>query len=409
MTSIVDSTAHFVQRMKDVNMSDGGQRAVLASGFNTLGKLAFGHGQPGAPIEQGGFDRFAQATLGALATLADQSTLKRLLFESHTLLLSQLKETISNPEAAATRRVPQVERDAKMTAVRRELAGVVIEGPLEPSHHLLDLVSQQFETKQLQYLDPSKCSSRNFEIQMGKTVKQVHLDSEKLVVKEQSQVPAQQGLNELQTYEALRRRGIAYEFADMISWNTHERYLTKLFSHLRKEAPQHYVSPTLQQVLKADRAAFTKLIEDNTPIRRDVGLLRPLDAALEAALASYEVTFNLIPLPKIHTPGPKGDGDKWRPSPYYNSDGDRKGHGKGKKGKRKKGKNKSEMLPKAFWGRDCVSMDPHHRRLCFNYSLGRCDRAADGGSCDSGFHLCMRRGCHAPHPECKHDEQTKGK
>ena len=93
-------------------------------------------------------------------------------------------------------------------------------------------------------------------------------------MKEQSQVPAQQGLNELQTYEALRRRGIAYEFADMISWNTHERYLPKLFSHLRKEAPQNYVSPSLQQVLKADRAAFTKLIEDNVPIRHDVALVR---------------------------------------------------------------------------------------------------------------------------------------
>jgi len=59
MTSIVDSTAHFAQRMKDVNMSEGGQRAVLAAGFDTLGKLAFGRGQPSAPIEQRLFDRFA--------------------------------------------------------------------------------------------------------------------------------------------------------------------------------------------------------------------------------------------------------------------------------------------------------------------------------------------------------------
>ena len=86
------------------------------------------------------------------------------------------------------------------------------------------------------------------------------------------------------------------------------------------------------------------------PIRRNVALVRPLDAALEAALASYEVTFNLIPLPKAHGPGPKGDGDKLRTSPYYYADGDRKGHGKGKKGKGKKGKNKTEMLPKAFLG-----------------------------------------------------------
>lgn len=54
--------------------------------------------------------------------------------------------------------------------------------------------------------------------------------------------------------------------------------------------------------------------------------------------------------------------------------------------------------------RNNVSMDSHNRRLCFNYNLGRCNEAAHGAQCSKGFHLCMRKDCHAPHPECEHDK-----
>ena len=65
------------------------------------------------------------------------------------------------------------------------------------------------------------------------------------------------------------------------------------------------------------------------------------------------------------------------------------------------------MLPKACKGRDCTSVDPHGRRLCFG-CIGARLFAADGASCKNGWNLCMRKDCHAPHREKDHDAGSKG-
>lgn len=89
---------------------------------------------------------------------------------------------LANPEAAQTRKLPQVERNAKMITLRAALPGVNIEKQLEPSHSLLDRVSQLFESQQLAYISPDRCTSREWEVAMGKTSKQIQLDSDHLVV-----------------------------------------------------------------------------------------------------------------------------------------------------------------------------------------------------------------------------------
>ena len=78
-------------------------------------------------------------------------------------------------------------------------------GAQQPSHSLLDLVSQQFEAQQLAYLSPDRCTSREWAVAMGKTSKQIQLDTDHLVVKEKSDTPDQVAATEMQIYEALRR------------------------------------------------------------------------------------------------------------------------------------------------------------------------------------------------------------
>lgn len=343
-------------------------------------------------------------------TLGDEAALKRLLFEGHTMVLSQLRESVSNPEAAHTRRLPQVERSAKMIELKARLVGVCVERQLDPSHSLLDATSQMYESQQITYLSPEKCTSREWEISRSKTAKQLAIDSDKLTIKEKSEVPEQTASSEMQVFEALRRRGIAFDFSDIVTWQTHERYLSMLFSHLRRDPVEGYARVTLQQVLRADRCAWTKLIEAGTPIRRNnLGVL-PLDTQLIAALEAYDVAFNLVPLPKApakpdwkehkqHYHADRWhDKQQWRKGPY---------HGHGGKGNGKNRKGNQQMLPKAFQGRDCSSTDPHGRRLCSGYNLGACQAAADGAQCKKGWHLCMRNNCHAPHREKDHDDKPQ--
>ena len=342
--------------------------------------------------------------------------LKRLLFEGHTFVISQLKEQVTNPEASQSRRIPQVERDARMLELKRRLPGILIERQMSPSHALLDMCAQQYESRQLKYLGPDKCTSREWEVSMSKNAKQIEIDADKLVVKEKAETPDCNTTGEMETFEALRRRGVGYAFVDAMSWEIHERYLMMLFGHARKSPPQGYQKTTLQQILRADRAVFTKMIQDSVSLRRDAttGDL-PMDEAIISALSSYEVGFHLMPLPKqAHpVPTPKTDPPRQHGQFFnlyqYNRWGPYKGH-KGHKGKGKgfKGKDRSNLLPKALQNRDKLSTDPHNRRLCFGYNLGRCDAAPAGGECKHGWHLCCRRNCQAPHAESEHDRQAKG-
>ena len=246
---------------------------------------------------------------------------------------------------------------------------------------------------------------------MSKNARQIPLDTDKMVIKESKSVPDQFAGTEMLVFESLRRRGIAYAFADIISWQVRERYLQNLFAHLRNEPPAGYSKPTLQQVLKADRQVFLKLIQDDVPVRRDAMNVLALDAELPAALSSYEVGFHLLPLPKPLQPHPvKGD-RYWQKGDWHKGDWHRPGSEpyKGKpKGKGKgKSKDRLNILPKELQRKDNVSTDLFGRRLRFNYNMGECSDAADGGQCNRGHHFCLKKGCHAPHPVTSHDKDKE--
>ncbi len=121
-------------------------------------------GQPGVTLVDAEFNTCSQTVLGALASMADSAILQRLFFESHVMVAAHLRESGSNPDAGSTRRLPDVERQAKMMDLRTRIPAVMIEYQLEPSHALLDLVSQQWGSQQLEYM----CHRRNVAPGAGK-------------------------------------------------------------------------------------------------------------------------------------------------------------------------------------------------------------------------------------------------
>ena len=413
MSSIVDSKAHFLKRCADMGMTERAIGQLVTGNLDTMGKLAFSIGQPGHPLDANEFNNYAQNTLGAMINQADTAVLKRLVFEGHTLVLGQLRELVSDPNAAASRKLPAVEREHRLAQLRTRLVGVVLERQLEPSHELLEAMTQQKEANQLTVVQLERCTSREWEITMGKNKKQISLDSEKLVVREKADVPDQFHSSELQAFEALRRRGVAMTFADLISWECHERYLQQLTGHLRSEPPPNYMRPTLPQVLKADRQVFLYLIRAGVDLKRQPDDSLLLDSMIFTALQSYEVGFHLLPLPKTGSkpdgPAATGQGTSYDGKGKSSGWRDRPGPYKGKGGgSNPKGKNKGKsVMPKFLLGRDNTNMDMHGRRLCFNYQTGKCTEAPDGGECPRGWHLCCRRNCYAPHPERDHDTKKK--
>ena len=70
-------------------------------------------------------------------------------------------------------------------------------------------------------------------------------------------------------------------------------------------------------------------------------------------------------------------------------------------------KDRPNLLSKELQHKYNVSTDVHQRWLCFNYNMGKCQDAPDGGQCNRGHHFCVRKGCHAPHPVSQHNVADK--
>lgn len=100
-------------------------------GFSTFGVLAYAHGQPGQAFVDSSFESWVSTNLDSAASLADVSCIKRLLFESQTLVLASLKEQVTGLSSeAAVKKLPSAERETRLGVAKKQLTGLLIEGPL---------------------------------------------------------------------------------------------------------------------------------------------------------------------------------------------------------------------------------------------------------------------------------------
>ena len=402
MISFVDSEAQFDLRLDQVNVPAALRTALKNSGVNTISSLAYAHGQPGQPITNEDFGQWVRQ-LDPSATIGGVSSLKRLLFESQTQLLALLKEQVTNPEPLTAKKVPQAEREARLANLRTRLAGVLIEGHTEPSHSLLDQASQMYDQNILRYIPLEKCFSRLTELSVStKTpAKLLEVEASKIVVKDKELDHEATVQSSYQALEAFKRRGLAFDFAGIMSFSKHDRYVQLLFNHLNREPPVGYQRCSVSQLLAADRAAWCSLIEVNTKPRPDAAGVLALDTKLEEALKSYEVSFTL--LPAVSKQAAKPTAPTVTPSGGKPSSGGPKGTRKGayrfrpypQKGKGK-GKSKfDQRVPKEIREAGGTASTPTGDPICFDFSLKKCKEAVEGSRCRKGYHICAI--CYGPH------------
>ena len=303
MASLIDSEAQSKERVKHFRLSDPVIRGLGALSLNTSGVFAYCHGQPGQPINDEEFQKWIEANVVASVSVSDLAGLKRLLFESQTLVLAALKEQVTAPESASSRPVPSAERESRLEAIRRMLPGILIEGPLEPSHTLLNACAAMQQANEVRYIAPEKCVSRTHEVIHQKNPsKQLEISSDVLAVREHLEVPDAVTTSALQVQEALVRRGIGLVFADLVDHASYSKYISTLFSHLHREPPAGSSRCSVSQIVNADKLVWQKLLEVGTKPRRGADGTLALNKGLLEALVSYEVSFTLLPLPSKKEP-----------------------------------------------------------------------------------------------------------
>ena len=338
------------------------------------------------------------------ASVADIAGAKRLLFESQTMVLAALQDSVNAPDSSSIKKVPNAERETKMRSLKNRLNGLLIEGPLEPGHSLLDLAASMYQQNEIRYIPPEKSVSRTHEVLTQKSPsKMLDISSESLIIKEKTEVQDMVVSSALQVQESLQRRGLALVFADLVQHANYTRYLTTLFSHLHREPPAGYSRCSVSQIVAADKLVWQALLEEGVQPKRDDAGVLALDTKLLSTLESYRVSFSLLPL-IAKKEGPGNIQKKNKPQQPWSS-------GKGavattqkpwlkQKGGKKGGKSK-QRVPSHIFKLGGTASNPEGEPICFGFNWeGGCSEAADGAKCRRGLHICSK--CYASHSILQH-------
>ena len=150
--TLVDSVAAFEARCNEID--DTGQLSITLTrqGINTFSSMAFALGTPNQPPTEAVFDTFA-TRLFVTPSMGQIGKLCRILFESQTYVLAQLKLAVTGDQTAGSKKLPLPEKQARLADIKTRLNGVVLEGEKEPSHSLIDLCQTIRDREH--HLDPS--------------------------------------------------------------------------------------------------------------------------------------------------------------------------------------------------------------------------------------------------------------
>ena len=253
----MDSEAAFVERARQVHISQEHIDKLKAKKLNTYGAFAFiSSFQPGSADERPFVRALASALDVTEADLSDAvlASFRRLYYECHTVTLGDLRARIERKDDDAPKRIPMAERSERLAQLKTELSGITIDIQLEPAHRLVDIVMQQIEDNCISYVPLKDCLSRESELLSHKhetTIDFSHDGTMKLS-KRQREIKADIS-GDLKVKMAMQRRALAYHMAGACNYNVLDGIIARMFSLLTKEPVAGFRAVTLQQLTMAER------------------------------------------------------------------------------------------------------------------------------------------------------------
>ena len=399
MSGFIESEAVFKQRCQELGMSDELFEALRLKDFKTMGRFAYScNYMPGA-ADDTGFLAMVQK-VKALATEGETAILRRLFFESFTLVQADLKLKIERSDDAPARKLAVPERAARYKAQQARLSGLSLRGELECADSLIDKAVQMFDENRLKYIAWSECLRKRDEMEGIKKLDLITMMPDgTLKASSTESLPAADTSSEYLLRNALTRRGLAMDQAGILKFEIHETWSEKLFIARMKPAIVGYARVSFNQLEAADKSVFERMAEmTREGIVPDPTGKRPLDDALRVVIAEPEVLQMLAQLQSSSDRKREAD---WSPDASDYKKG--KGKGKwtktvsepgspGKSGKKGKGRGKGPTLPDGLKGSSRTKDNSH---ICFGYNLLTCPEQAKSG-CSKGKHVCTA--CFGNHP-----------
>ena len=407
MTSLTESTAVFSERATEVGLDDATKQLLVDQGITTLSKLAFAVGQPGeTPTDQAVRGLIADGGDPQAVPLGRVSSLRRLLFESQTLVVSQVKNMIEQRSDEVKAELAPAERNDRINKQKTRMAGTSLTGELECGHVCYDNVMKMLQGNSVVYLPPHKFVARKAEVGLDKPKKELTIESNTTVtVKDKQHDISCDTSSDLLLQEALTRRALALDLVGVATYSVVNTYNRFLMDQLKTDPPVGCSKVSIQQVLRADKEAFLRMAEKLTNgIKRRADGTNPMDTQFQELQSDPKVVFHLLPLPmssSSHSSNSNRDTKGNTSAAPMTNQG--KGQGFGGKGKGKKRKWRAPRnMPPALANKQ--SETKNGKPLCWNFNLphGCSSGKPAGDQCDKGLHLCMGPGCQKQHPLHKH-------
>ena len=196
---------------------------------------------------------------------------------THAIVTSEMRPQVERVEEPAARHLSQPERAERIERQRAQLTGLTIKGSSEPSEALVDACVGQYEANVVQYVPWSKCTSREQEL-LGEGKKDVKLsidaESGKLKVENKAKDQVADTSMEVMLLQALQRRALAYDQANIVSFVKLDLWHQKLMKARLTAPPPGYQQVSFSQLQNADSRLFMEL-QDQT--RTGIQSERPAD------------------------------------------------------------------------------------------------------------------------------------
>ena len=378
--ALVDSVASFEKRCEE--LQDGLHETMIGSGIDTFSSLAFAVGTPQSAPPDIDMQRFSDRLMGGPASLAELSIIKRIHFEAVTLVMVDLqKHSAAQDLSEPGRSLPFVEKQRRLGVQQERITGISHRHEQQASHALIDACFQMVESGALTYLAPSKCGSRDHEIQQDSKAKQKQLltiEQGALKTVAAPSLPAIDVGTEMKLMYALQRRGLAFDLVSLMSWEIHAEWCNKLFRALMADAVPHFSPISLDQLLRADQELFMLLASEYTGSLKPPAIDAdpPLDGEVQRLMNDPRINVHLTPIPRVEK----------RPAPSPNNNTPK--NNSNKRGRPDAAKPLSQM-PSELQGLHTKTKDG--KPICWHRNLKKgCRNATKNGRCRFGFHVCMK-------------------
>jgi hypothetical protein len=435
----IDSIPVFEARVRDLDLGDH-LEAFRALGWTTIANLAYATDHVPGVGESESFYRDIIIPGLKDREHPDRFKLRRLFLESWTLAAHQMRRDLDRADDDKPKALHTLEREKRLKAVSGRLKGLKIEGELEPSHKLVDLCFEMYDSGFLKYVSWEQCTKRDSELsasakQESKTWK---VDASGFMREATIPDPSKADLgSDYRLLLALRRRAIAFEMVDIAAYETLELLTDVLLKEYMKVPLPGHSKVSLEQIHRADREVFLRLSDMcRDGVKRLPDGRRPFDVHIPMIIESFTFRLLLAPLmvgdpsksssPQTHEDGskraleqavrdlraenkrlrmqaPRANASSSNAHNQSKGGGAAKGAGRGGKGQGKGAGNPSRgpRMPPSLVGKSFQTA--HGEPICFAFNLpSGCSQAKPGSRCQKGLHICAEPGCSGHHSLTNH-------